>query len=120
MTRTRREGCDAASRALESAQRNPPMIPPSTIRAKRAAPSQLADRHTVIDCSLAGGVDSVPPAEVLEHVADAAAAYEWMRRRGQEVRFRLGARPGAIQIELLDRLRGNVRTLTITEAFALA
>jgi hypothetical protein len=60
-----------------------------------------------------------PPPEVLAEIAAAAAAYERLRRMGKQVRFRLGARPGAIQIELLDRL-GGARALAIGEAFALA
>ena len=95
------------------------MIPP-TIRARRAAASQQPDRDAVIDSCAEPACAGAPPPEVLEYIAAAAAAHEQLRRRGQEVRFRLGARPGTVQIELLDRVRGSVRSLTIGEAFALA
>jgi len=95
------------------------MIPP-TIRARHAAASQQPDRDTVVDGWAEHAIDSVPPAEVLEQLAAAAAAHERLRRRGQEVRFHLGPRPGSVHIELLDGVRGTVRSLTIGEALALA
>ncbi len=66
------------------------------------------------------GIGAEPPLEVLAEIAAAAAAHERLRRRGKQVRFRLGARPGAVEIELLDRLSGSVRTLALGEVFALA
>ena len=92
------------------------MIPP-TIRARSAAASQ---QPAGIDGWGAAAPAGAPPAEVLEQVAAAAAAHRQLRRHGQEVRFHLGARPGTVHVELLDRVRGNVRSLTIGEAFALA
>jgi hypothetical protein len=66
------------------------------------------------------GFGAEPPLEVLAEIAAAAAVHERLRRRGKQVRFRLGARPGAVQVELLDRLGGGARTLALGEAFALA
>jgi hypothetical protein len=61
-----------------------------------------------------------PPPQVIAQIALAAAAHERLRRRGKEIRFRLGTVPGGVQVELRDRVRGTVCALTIGEAFALA
>jgi hypothetical protein len=61
-----------------------------------------------------------PPEEVLAQIAEAAISYERLLRRGQQLRFGLGARPRSVAIELFDGVRGRSTTLTVTQAVEIA
>ena len=105
-----------------------PIIPsprgPAAPRASRdRGPKAPADIAALAALEAASSIEltrGAPPPEVLEEIARAGRTHERLARSARELRFALGAQPGAVAVELLDGHSGQASALTVAQAFQIA
>jgi hypothetical protein len=132
MTVTKREAAHGVDRVTrfqgENATMHSPILPvggPSGPPIAGPGASAVSDVDDLV-AGLNAGTLSIaaarvgPPTEVLEQMAAASAIEQRLRAAGQCLRFSVPAPGGRTTVELADRDGVTMRTLSITEAFALS
>lgn len=113
--------------ALSPSNMSSPIIPITRPRgparqptADAKAPADIAALAALEAASSIELTRGAPPPEVLEEIARAGRTHERLARSARELRFALGAQPGAVAVELLDGHSGQASALTVAQAFQIA
>lgn len=93
----------------------PKGVSAATAASGAGSPSEIGDEAVSIET-----IPSAPPPDVLDEITSAAGAYATLQSQGLSVRYSYDAGSRRASAELVDAEGGLVRSLTASEALALA